>query len=157
MGFKLGPKSCAELVGVHPDLVAVVKRALQLSAQDFAVHDGIRTVAEQKAFVAAGVSRTMKSKHLEGLAVDLVPWVGGKLRWWWPQIYQIAAAMHQATRELDVPIRWGVVWDRRLNDLALGVSDPEPLARALQAEGLAYNARHPGSDFPDGPHYELVQ
>jgi len=157
MEFKLGSKSRAELAGVHPDLVAVVKRALQLTAQDFAVHDGIRTVAEQKAFVAAGYSRTMHSKHLEGLAVDLVPWVGGKLRWWWPQIYQIAAAMQQAARALDVPIRWGVVWDRRLNDLAPGMSDPAALPRALQAEGLAYNARHPGSDFPDGPHYELVQ
>lgn len=157
MGFQLGKSSRAELTGVAAPLVAVVERAIKISVVDFAVHDGIRTVEEQRRFVAQGVSKTMKSKHLEGRAVDLVPWVDGKLRWWWPQIYQIAAAMHQAARELRVPIVWGCVWDRRLNDLAPGVTDPAMLPKAMQAEGLAYNARHPGPDFPDGPHYELVK
>lgn len=149
MGYTLGAKSRAELVGVRPDLVRVIDRAIQITQQDFTVHDGIRTVAEQKRYVAQGVSRTMRSKHLEGLAVDLVPWVDGKPRWWWPAIYQVAAAMQVAARELSVPIRWGVVWDRTLNDLGLGAS-------ALEREGLAYNARHAGSDFPDGPHFELI-
>ena len=149
MAYTLGAKSRAELVGVHPDLVRVVDRAIQITMQDFTVHDGIRTVAEQKRYVAQGVSRTMRSKHLEGLAVDLVPWIDGKLRWWWPPIYQVAAAMQVAARELSVPIRWGVVWDRRLNDLGLGAS-------ALEREGLDYNKRHAGSDFPDGPHFELM-
>lgn len=156
MTYSLGLASRAELSGVHRDLVRVVERAISISAVDFAVHDGIRTVAEQKRIVAAGVSRTMKSKHLEGVAVDLVPVVEDKLRWWWSQIYQVAAAMHQAARDLGVTIRWGVVWDRTLNELAPGIDDPALLAEALRKEGLAYNARHPGSDFPDGPHFELV-
>ena len=155
MGYALGAASRRELVGVHPDLVRVVERAIEITRCDFTVHDGIRTVEEQKRHVANGFSKTMKSKHLEGRAVDLVPWIDGKPRWWWPQIYQIAAAMHQAAQELNVPIRWGVVWDRRLNDLAPGIDDPDLLADALRREGLAYNARHPGPDFPDGPHYEV--
>lgn len=156
MTYSLGKTSLAELTGVHGDLVRVVKRAIEITACEFTVADGIRTVEEQRRFVANGFSRTMKSKHLEGRAVDLVPWIEGKPRWWWPQIYQVAAAMHIAARQLAVRIKWGCVWDRPLNDLAPGVEDPALLAEALKAEGLAYNARHAGSDFPDGPHYEIM-
>lgn len=155
-GFVLGTASQRELVGVHPALVSVVKRAIVVTRQDFVVHDGIRSVDEQKRYVAAGVSKTMDSKHLRGIAVDLVPYVDGKVRWWWPQIYKVAAAMHFAARELGVKIKWGTVWDRPLNDLAPGITDPDLLADALRREGLAYNVRHPGKDFPDGPHYEIL-
>ena len=41
--MNLGEKSLKELVGVDPRLVAVVKRAIELTEQDFSVHDGIRT------------------------------------------------------------------------------------------------------------------
>lgn len=156
MTFNLGAASRRELSGVHPKLVRVVERAIGITAVDFTVHDGIRSVEEQRRLVAQGFSKTMRSKHLEGRAVDLVPWIEGKPRWWWPQIYQIAAAMHQAARAEGVRIKWGTVWDRALNDLAAGVIDPAALPGALRAEGLAYNARHPGPDFPDGPHYELM-
>lgn len=157
MTYSLGPKSRAELVGVHADLVRVVERAIAITKVDFTVHDGIRTIEEQRRHVANGFSRTMKSKHLEGRAVDLVPWIEGKPRWWWPQIYQVAAAMHNAARELVVQVTWGCVWDRALNNLAPGITDLGLLAEALKQEGLAYNARHPGSDFPDGPHYEIAR
>lgn len=152
--FELGKKSLAELDGVKPQLVRVVKRAIAISTIDFCVHDGIRTVEEQRRHVATGVSKTMNSDHLRGEAVDLVPWIEGKPRWWWPPIYQIAAAMHRAATELDIELQWGCVWDRPLNRLAPGVA-PEGLADALRKEGLAYNARHPGKDFPDGPHFAL--
>lgn len=153
--FKFGTASERELVGVDPGLVRVVRGALALSACDFAVHDGIRSVEEQRRYVAQGVSKTMRSKHIEGKAVDLVPVVDGKLRWWWPQIYQIAAAMHTAAISDGVTVWWGCVWDRPLNDLAPGVTKLADLPDALKAEGLAYNARHPGADFPDGPHFEV--
>lgn len=45
--FSLGRQSLQELKGVHADLVAVVKRAIELTAQDFSVHDGLRTPEEQ--------------------------------------------------------------------------------------------------------------
>lgn len=41
---------------------------------DFSVIEGLRTEETQKTYVATGVSKTLKSKHLEGLAVDLYPW-----------------------------------------------------------------------------------
>lgn len=156
MMYKLGNKSRKELEGVDQRLVMVVEAAIEMSTVDFAVHDGGRTVEEQRKLVEQGYSKTMNSKHLEGRAVDLVPFIEGKLRWWWPQIYEVAAAMYLSARLCRVPIKWGCVWDRRLNDLCQGVTDPAMLPKALQAEGLAYNARHPGPDFPDGPHFELV-
>lgn len=56
MPYVLGAMSRAELKGVHPDLVRVVERAIQITTQDFSVHDGLRTAEEQKALVASGAS-----------------------------------------------------------------------------------------------------
>jgi peptidoglycan L-alanyl-D-glutamate endopeptidase CwlK len=112
MTFSLGRKSLAELQGVHPDMVAVVRRAIRLTTQDFAVHDGIRTIQEQREYVRRGASKTMNSKHLTqkdgyGHAVDLVPYINGQLRWEWRPIYAIAEAMRTAAGELGVVIHWG--------------------------------------------------
>src|SRR3546814_8077471 len=71
--FILSKASLKELEGVKPELVATVKRAIEITIQDFTVFDGIRSVKEQQQHVANGTSQTMKSKHLDGLAVDLVP------------------------------------------------------------------------------------
>src|SRR3546814_6941737 len=83
-------------------------RAIEITIQDFTVFDGIRSVKEQQQHVANGTSQTMKSKHLDGLAVDLVPWVG-KPVWEWDRIYPIAFAMDQAGNEsgLESKNRWG--------------------------------------------------
>lgn len=160
MTHTFGAASIAQMNGVDARLVKVNYRSLELTNElgftDYCCYDGIRTYAEQVEFVRTGVSKTMHSKHLEGLAVDNVPFIVGKPRWLWPQIYEIAACMFLAAKELNTPIRWGCVWDRTLNDLCLGVTDPKALPKALQKEGLDYNARHPGKDFPDGPHYELI-
>jgi peptidoglycan L-alanyl-D-glutamate endopeptidase CwlK len=43
MTYKLGARSIANLRGVHPDLVAVVKRAIELTPIDFTVTEGLRT------------------------------------------------------------------------------------------------------------------
>ena len=103
MTYSLGTASRAELRGVHPDLVKVVEHAIQITTQDFSVHDGLRTLKEQRRYVAAGVSQTMNSMHRTqpdgfGHAVDLVPYINGKLRWEWPAIYPIAAAVWQAAK-----------------------------------------------------------
>lgn len=148
MTYALGAKSLAHLEGVHPDLVRVVKRAITTTQQDFAVQQGLRTFEEQKRNVAAGNSRTLKSRHLTGHAVDLVPWINGALEWDWPAIYRIASAMRGAASAEGVPIRWGGVWDRQLAELP---GDPAGLKLAVEA----YAKRHAGSDLLDGPHFEL--
>lgn len=111
-GFVLGTTSRKRLQGVHPDLVAVVNRAIQLTAVDFSVLEGVRSVARQKQLVAAGASTTMNSRHITGHAVDLGALLGGKIRWDWPLYYKIAEAMKAAAAEIDVPLEWGGDWKR---------------------------------------------
>lgn len=110
MTFVLSKASYSKLKGVHPDLVRVVERAIQISAVDFRVIEGIRTLAKQKELVAVGASQTLKSRHLTGHAVDLAALVNGKVRWDWPLYDKIAAAMKQASKELNIPIEWGGDW-----------------------------------------------
>ncbi|HEV2557971.1 MAG TPA: M15 family metallopeptidase [Microvirga sp.] len=130
MGFAFGAPSRAKFKGVHPDLVRVFERAIQLSEIDFRVTQGVRTVAEQKKLLAAGASRTMKSRHIpstnrSGLAeaMDVVALVGGKVRWDWPLYPKIAEAVRKASDELGIPVTWGGSWPR----------------------------------FRDGPHFELTR
>lgn len=158
MPYVLGAKSRAELKGVHPDLVRVVERALQITSQDFSVHDGLRTAEEQKALVAAGASQTMNSMHRPqadgfGHAVDLVPFVNGKMRWEWPAIYPIAAAVWQASRELGVPIRWGGAW---IKMAGIKTGTPGAMKAAVDAYGAA-RRKLGKSAFTDGPHFELAR
>lgn len=154
MTFILGSRSRRELQDVHPVLVVVVERAISLTSQDFTVFDGLRTINEQRELVRRGASKTMNSKHLRqrdgySHAVDLVPYVGGKLRWEWPLIYPIAAAMAKAARQEGLALTWGGVWDRQ-------VAEYGGDAGAMKAAVHAYCVRHPGPDFIDGPHYQVA-
>lgn len=154
--FKLGEKSLAELEPVHPQLAACVKLAIGISAVDFRVNQGRRTLEEQKTAVAEGHSRTMKSKHLlqadgHAWAVDLVVLINGQVSWEFKQYAAIAFAMDKAATALGIAqhIRWGCAWDRVLSDFG-GTAD------AYLKEASAYAARHAGSDLLDAPHFEWV-
>lgn len=110
MAFKLSNKSLAKLEGIDPDLVAVVRRAIEITDVDFVVIEGLRTVERQRQLVARGASQTMKSKHIDGLAVDLAAYIGGQITWK-PNVYDnIADAMKMAAYDIDVPICWGAAW-----------------------------------------------
>jgi len=110
MSFKLSSRSIGRLSGVHPDLVKVVKRAIELTDVDFGVTQGLRTFEEQEKLVAKGASKTMKSKHLTGDAVDLVAYIGSRISWEITLYDNIADAMKQAAKELNVKLRWGAAW-----------------------------------------------
>ena len=69
MTFTFGKRSEAELKGVHPDLVAVVRRALELTPIDFGVHDGLRTKEEQAEYFRTGASKTM---NILGMELDRI-------------------------------------------------------------------------------------
>ena len=105
--YSLSQRSMQNLSGVHPDLIAVVKRAIQITEQDFSVIEGVRNIDRQRKLVAAGKSTTMNSRHLTGHAVDLVPY---PVSWDWEYFYPIADAMKQAAEELDVDLEWGGDW-----------------------------------------------
>jgi len=108
MTYRLSQRSMQNLSGVHPDLVAVVKRAIEITEQDFSVIEGVRNIDRQRKLVAQGKSQTMNSRHLTGHAVDLAPY---PLSWDWEYFYPIADAMKQAAEELDVDLEWGGDWE----------------------------------------------
>ena len=105
--YKLGQRSLQNLSGVHPDLVAVVKRAIEITEQDFSVIEGVRNIDRQRQLVKSGASQTMNSRHLTGHAVDIAPY---PLSWDWPKFYPIEDAMKKAAEELEVDLEWGGDW-----------------------------------------------
>lgn len=152
MTFALGNRSLVNLHGVHDSLVAVINLAIASSPVDFGVPaKAVRTLAEQKALLAQGVTKTLKSKHLVhedgfGWAADLVPYIAGQYVWEpLDPFYQIAGAMRGAAKTLGRVITWGAVWDRTMDQL------DDDLRQAV----ADYNARHPGPDFNDYPHFQL--
>jgi peptidoglycan L-alanyl-D-glutamate endopeptidase CwlK len=108
MPYALGERSRKNLEGVHPDLVSVVQRAIELTEQDFMVIEGLRTVERQKKLFAEGKSKTMNSRHLTGHAVDLCPY---PVDWEDHEKFKvIAKAMKAAAKDLGVSLEWGGDW-----------------------------------------------
>jgi len=105
--FSWGPRSRQNLSGVHPDLVAVCNRAIEISTVDMTVIEGIRNINRQRELVKTGKSTTMNSRHLTGHAVDIAPW---PISWDWDEFYPIADAMKQAAEELEIDLEWGGDW-----------------------------------------------
>src|ERR1017187_9408585 len=103
MIVNLTARDMERLAAVHPDLVAVVKKAAENSPVQFFVIEGLRTVNAEKANVAAGKSQTMDSRHLFGLAVDLGVTLDSVLTWAVPAYTQLADGMLAAAAALNIP------------------------------------------------------
>lgn len=109
--FSLSASSLERLKGVHPDLIGVVKRAIEITAMDFIVTEGLRTPERQRKLVAEKKSKTMYSRHLTGHAVDLAACPGGIISWHSKDYPPIRDAMFSAAKEFGVPLRWGGDWN----------------------------------------------
>lgn len=110
-GFKWSKRSLVEMKGIHPDLRRLCDRTLEITSIDFLIVDGLRTLEEQKHHVANGASKTLKSRHLHGFAVDFAAVVGGKIRWEIAYYKPIRAAFKQAAKELGIPLGPDISWD----------------------------------------------
>ena len=110
MTFKLSNRSKGRLEGVNPKLVQVVNKAIELTKVDFGVTYGLRTLEEQQKLFDSGRSQTMKSKHLDGRAVDLVAYFGSDISWELNVYDEICDAMAEAARRNSVAIKWGAAW-----------------------------------------------
>lgn len=108
--FRLSTRSLANLHGVHPDLVAVVRLAIELTPVDFIVTEGHRSSQRQAALMQQGKTQTLNSRHLTGHAVDVAALVDGSVNWDMANYRQIAAAMKNAAQQLNIPIEWGGDW-----------------------------------------------
>jgi len=150
MAFKLSNRSLSKLEGVHDDMVRVVSRAIELTEVDFGVIQGLRTLEEQEALVAKGASQTMKSKHLDGLAVDLMAYVGGRGVWELNVYDEVADAMKAAAIEEGVALRWGAAW--HIDDIREWDGSMEDAMNAY-VDLRRSQGRRP---FIDAPHFELM-
>lgn len=110
MTFRFGLRSKANLLGVHPDLVMVAARALELSPVDFVVTEGLRTPSRQKELFAQHKSQTLRSRHITGHAIDVAALYGGKVTWNWQAYEDIAVAFKAAAKELCIDLEWGGDW-----------------------------------------------
>lgn len=108
--YAFGPRSEERLQGVHPDLVKIVRRALQLSPVDFSVSEGLRSLSRQRELFNAGKSRTMRSRHITGHAVDLYPVSKAGADWVRADFEQVVAAMKRAAADLGLPLECGHDW-----------------------------------------------
>jgi len=140
----------SKLQGVDPRMQDVVKDAITLTKVDFGVICGMRTEDEQRELVAKGASKTMKSKHLDGLAVDLMAYIGSRASWELNLYDDIADAMAESARNNNVKIRWGAAWHvDSIADWDFTMQDAmNSYVDLRRAQG-----RRP---FIDGPHFELM-
>ena len=139
MTHQLSQQSLDRLSGVHPNLQKVVKRAIEISEQDFSVLEGVRS--DEQCYINWGKGRTaaqcqakgvpakyakptvakvtwlnnpLSSNHRKkpdgyGHAVDLAPY---PLDWNdLTKFDKISKAMFAAAKELGITIRWGADWD----------------------------------------------
>ena len=114
MSFRFGKRSEDNLRGVHPDLVRVMRRAIATSPIDFVVIEGLRTVERQRQLVAAGASRTMKSRHIHGFAVDIVPIdpTTKKVSFKWDLYHALIPWVKKAANDEGVALDFGADWTR---------------------------------------------
>lgn len=139
MAFKFGTRSEIRLRGVDQHLVAVARRAIANSPVDLTIVEGRRTTERQAQLYAQGrttpgpiVSWTLRSKHIDGKAIDIAPLkADGSVDWDNKQAFlDMSKLMFEAAQSLGVKIRWGADWDQ----------DGRPYEKGEY----------------DGPHFELV-
>ena len=150
MSFKLSSRSKGRLEGINPQLIEVVKTAITLTKVDFGVTCGMRTVEEQEKLVASGASQTMKSKHLEGRAVDLVAYIGPNVTWALNKYDELADAMAAAAKQKGVALKWGAAWT--VGNIADWDGSMEDAMNAY-VDVRRSQGRRP---FIDAPHFEMM-
>jgi len=120
---RFGKRSRSRLKGVNPKLVNILNEAIKL--MDLTILEGLRSVERQKELVASGASKTMKSKHLKGMAVDVTPYpVDFDSAKGINRHYYMAGMLRGIAHMMKIPVRSGADWDsdgeikdQKFNDL----------------------------------------
>lgn len=115
---KFSARSRSNLSSCHPDLVKIAEFCIKNYDVDFTVIQGRRTLAEQKHNYLRGVTRTMKSKHLENpsRAFDFIPY---PFTGWnnLEEFTKVGKSLIEASKELGILARWGGDWNMNgIND-----------------------------------------
>ena len=124
MSYSLGKNTTRNLESILKSgkssskiLVNAVKDFINDTPIDFCIisNGGYRTAETQMELFLAGNSKCdgikNKSYHQTGLAVDLVPWVDGKMTWDSIHCFYLAGAFMAYCNRLNIPITCGADWN----------------------------------------------
>ena len=156
MTFKLSRRSLDRLEGIDERLQAVVKMAITLTKTDFGVVQGLRTLDEQKELVAKGASKTLKSKHLEGKAFDIMAFVNSRASWELNLYDDLADAIKEAAINLNVPICWGAAWAVPQKNYPMDIRKWDGTMEEAMNAYIDLRRSQGKRPFIDGPHFELI-
>jgi peptidoglycan L-alanyl-D-glutamate endopeptidase CwlK len=92
----------------------------------------------------------MKSKHLEGKAVDLLAYADGRASWELNLYDDIAKAIKESARISNLGIRWGGAWN--IEDIRFWNGSMEK-AMNYYIDSRRSVGKKP---FIDGPHFEVI-
>jgi peptidoglycan L-alanyl-D-glutamate endopeptidase CwlK len=117
--FRLSQSSIDNMIDVHPDLIQVVKLAINKTKYDFGInHSSVRTMDQQAFLVNTGKSKTMKTRHVPdnnecgmSCAIDFNVYVNGKITWDIKYFRKVAQAFVTAAIELGIDIELGCLWE----------------------------------------------
>ena len=113
--FKFSKKSLDRINNpkVHPKIKQLLLEAIKTTPIDFTVLETVRTIEQQKIYVAKGTSKTMKSRHIpstnkSGLceAFDIVPY---PLTSWQDKasFKKLSEHILKIANNLGIPLTWG--------------------------------------------------
>ena len=128
--FKLKKESLKNLEGIHPNLVMIMAESIKTSLYEFSIVDGIRTVERQQNLYLKGREKPgvivtnadgikYKSNHQikndgYGYAVDLYPYINGKIRTSYDKYKKefeaIAEHILKKAKKFNIDIVWGGHW-----------------------------------------------
>jgi peptidoglycan L-alanyl-D-glutamate endopeptidase CwlK len=154
--FKLSRRSLDRLEGIDERLQAVVKHAIALTKTDFGVVQGMRTLEQQKELVAKGASQTMKSKHLEGKAFDIMAYVNGRASWELNLYDDLADAIKEAAEVVGVSICWGAAWGTPEMPYPMDIRKWNGTMEDAMNAYVDLRRSQGRRPFIDGPHFELI-
>lgn len=136
--YQFGKRSLDNLVGVHPNLVKVLKASITDSPVDFTITEGVRTIEKQQEYYSWGRTKKnpntgkmtkvtyadgikRKSNHQPkddgyGYAVDLYPYFDDKVQVQGDAVVialeEIANHIKKKAKELGIKIVWGGDWKK---------------------------------------------
>ena len=112
--YKFSAKSLSKInhPKFHPKLRLLLLEAIKTSPIDFTVIETVRTIEQQRVYVAKGTSKTMKSRHIpstnkSGLceAFDIAPY---PINWKDTQRFKdLATYIKKVAKQLNISITWG--------------------------------------------------
>lgn len=106
-----GKTSLNNLHGVNELLVQLMEEAIKDTPIDFTIVEGLRTIERQKQLLLEKKTKTLKSKHLLGNAVDICPYVNGKLDWNNREAFkQVTDNIKETAKRLGIHITCGIDW-----------------------------------------------